>query len=56
MQKYNIYYGYNKINNKPLTNDDINIILSKNYIYKNIDGKNIKINTSSIKILKCTVL
>jgi len=56
MQKFNIYYGYNKINKKPLKEEDINNIMSNKFIYKNINSQNIKINTSKLKIIKCTVL
>lgn len=56
MKKYNIYYGYNKINKNPLKEEEVDIIMKNKYIYKNIDSKNIKINTSDIKIIKCTIL
>lgn len=56
MKKYNIYYGYNKINKSPLKEEDVNMIMNNKYIYKNINSKNIKINTSDIKIIKCTIL
>lgn len=56
MTKYNIYYNYTKINNKPLNKEDIDIIKNKEYIFKNIDGINQKIPVSKIKFISCTVL
>ena len=56
MKKYNIYYGYNKINKNPLNEEDIDVIMQNKYIYKNINSKNLKIKTSDIKIIKCTIL
>lgn len=56
MTRFNIYYGYNKINLKPLDKEDIDNIKRRKYIYKVIDGKNQQIKTSNIKVIKCTVL
>ena len=56
MKRYNIYYGYSKINPKPLNEEDINNVLSHKYIYKVINNQNVKIKTSDIKIIKCTVI
>lgn len=56
MKRFNIYYGYNKINSMPLKEEDINNVMNQKYIYKNIDNQNIKIKTSDIKIVKCTVI
>jgi hypothetical protein len=56
MKKFNIYYGYNKINKKPLKEEDVRNIMSNKYIYKMIDDNNVRISTSDIKIIKCTIL
>lgn len=56
MKKFNIYYGYNKINSKPLKEEEVENIMSKKYIFKVIDEKNVPIKTSDIKIIKCTVI
>lgn len=56
MKKFNIYYGYNKINSKPLKEDDVNNIMNQKYIYKTIDNQNMKIKTSDVKIIKCTII
>ena len=56
MKKFNIYYGYNKINSKPLKEEEVENIMNNKHIYKVIDGNNICINTSDIKIIKCTVI
>jgi len=56
MKKFNIYYGYNKINKKPLKEEDVTNVLNQKYIYKVIDNKNIRINISDVKIIKCTIL
>jgi len=56
MKKFNIYYGYNKINSKPLKEEDINKVMNQKYIYKMINDKNVKIKTSDVKIIKCTIL
>lgn len=56
MKRFNIYYGYNKINSKPLKEEDITNIMSQKYIFKTIDDQNMKIKTSDVKIIKCTIL
>ena len=56
MKKYNIYYGYNKINKNPLKEEDIDMIMQNKYVYKNINSENVKIKTSNLKIIKCTIL
>lgn len=56
MKKFNIYYGYNKVNTKPLEEEEIDKVMNQKYIYKMIDGKNIKIKTSDVKIIKCTII
>ena len=56
MARYNLYYNYNKINNKPLTEEEAMVIKNRQFIYKRIDDINIKIPVSKIKFTKCTVL
>jgi len=57
MKKYNIYYGYQKLNHSPLTEDEKNLVLENKFIYKsNKNGLKEKIYTKDIKIIKCTVL
>jgi len=56
MKKFNIYYGYNKINSKPLKEEEVNNIMDQKYIYKVIGNHNMKIKTSDIKIIKCTII
>ena len=56
MARYNLYYGYNKINNKPLSEEEALVIKNKQFIYKRINEVNIKIPVSKIKFTKCTIL
>lgn len=56
MARFNLYYGYTKINHKPLTEEEAMVIKNKQFIYKRIDDQNIKIPVSKIKFTKCTVL
>lgn len=58
MERYNIYYQNNRINNRPLSIIDINEnILSNQYIYKKtLMNTNIKIPVKDIKIVKCIIV
>lgn len=63
MKCYNLYYQNERLNNRPISKDDlINNILSnkKEYIYKTKSlGNNthiVKINIKDIKIIECTVV
>jgi hypothetical protein len=56
MARYNLYYNYEKINNKPLSEDEIIRIKNIKYVYKQINGNNIKIPVSKIKFTKCLVI
>lgn len=56
MVRYNLYYGYKKINGKPLTEEEALVIKDKTFVYKRIDEQNIKIPVSKLKFIKCTVL
>ena len=58
MQRYNIYYKNNRINNRPLSENDLKEdILSNQYIYKKTQmNTNIKITVRDIKIVKCIIV
>ena len=58
MQRYNIYYKNNRINNRPLSENDIKEhVLSHQYIYKKTHmNTNIKIPVEDIKIVKCIIV
>ena len=54
--KYNLYYNYQKINSYPLIQEEVNKIKNQQYIYKNINGVNIRIPVSKLKFISCIVL
>lgn len=57
MKVYNLYYKNEKINSKPLKDNDINELKNKNYIYKKIDKFNsIKLPLNEVKIIKCILI
>ena len=57
MKLYNLYYKNEKINSKPLKDNDINELKNKNYIYKKIDKFNsIKLPLNEVKIIKCILI
>lgn len=56
MARYNLYYNYKKINHKPLSDEEASQIKNQQYIFKNIDGINVKIPLSKIKFIKCTII
>lgn len=63
MKAYNLYYQNERLNNRPLSKEDlIKDVLSnkKEYIYKtkifNNDTKIMKINVKDIKIVECIVV
>ena len=56
MARYNLYYGYNKINKRPLTVEEALIVKNKTFVYKKIGDQNMKIPVSKLKFIKCTVL
>lgn len=58
MEKYNIYYRNEKINNRPLSNIDLDKVKSLEYInkYNKVDKSVIKIPTKDIDIIKCYVV
>ena len=58
MQRYNIYYKNNRINNRPLSENDLKEgVLSNQYIYKKTQmNTNIKIPVKDIKIVKCIIV
>ena len=63
MKAYNLYYQNERLNNRPLSKEDlIKDVLSnkKEYIYKtkifNNNTKIMKINVKDIKIVECIVV
>ena len=58
MKYFNVYYKDIKINNRPLTEDDIKSIKDSKFIYKrnNITNKLENIPTNKIKIIKTTLI
>ena len=58
MKMFDIYYKNKKINKKPLSHDEVNMVLDQNVIYKkNLKTNEIeKIETSKINCVKCTVI
>lgn len=57
MKAYNIYYNNGRINNKPLTLNEIkNDILNKDYIYKQYNDYVQKINVKDIKIIETILI
>lgn len=58
MKHYNLYYKESKLNNRPLTLEDLeNILKQKTIIKKNsITNKNEQINTSDIRIVKTIII
>ena len=56
MKAYNIYYNNEKINNRPISQDDMfNNILKQKYIFKHNGQNLIKIDLDKTKIIE-TVL
>jgi hypothetical protein len=57
MKKFNVYYKSQKINQRPISQKDKDIILEKKFIFKdNGQGYKEKILVKDIKFIKCTVL
>lgn len=57
MKKFNIYYGYQKLNHSPLSEKERDLIFENKFIWKdNGNGKKEKILTKDLKIRKCIVL
>ena len=58
MKAYNIYYNNEKINNRPLTEEDIETIKKYPYITKRdtIQNKMYEIETRKLKFIKCTIV
>lgn len=58
MKHYNLYYKESKLNNRPLTLEDLeNILKQKTIIKKNsITNKNEQINTSDIRIVRTIII
>lgn len=59
MKYYNMYYKNNKINNRPLTDDDLKTIYSsKKYIIKHntLSGNNEQIPLSEVRLIKTIII
>lgn len=56
MTGYNITYGFTKINNKPLTEESVKLIMNQPYINKKIGNKFIKILTKDLTVSKCVII
>lgn len=56
MVGYNITYGYNKINNKPLTEKSVKLILKQPFIHKKVGNKIVKIPTNNLSVSKCVII
>ena len=58
MNYYNIYFKGHKINNRPLTDNDLNEIKNKKEIYKrnNISNTLEKISVDKISIVKTIII
>lgn len=59
MKCFNLYYNDSKINNRPLTRDEVETIMKtdKDIIkHNNVTGKNEKIPLNRIKIIKTIVI
>lgn len=57
MKKFNIYYGYQKLNHSPLSEKEKDLIFENKFIWKdNGNGKKEKILTKDLKIMKCIVI
>lgn len=53
MKAYNIYYNNEKINNRPISRDDmLNNILKQKYIFKHNGQNLIKIDLDKTKIIE----
>ncbi len=58
MEKYNIYYRNEKINNRPLSNEDLDKVKSLEYInkYNKVDNSITTIPTKDVDVIKCYVV
>ena len=57
MKCYNIYYNGQKLNRRPLTKKDMEIVNSKKYISKVVNSTNLKnIPIKDCKIVECIVI
>lgn len=53
MKAYNIYYNNERINNRPISKEELfNDILQQKYIFKQNNNKIIKIDINKIKIVE----
>lgn len=57
MKVYNLYYKNEKINSRPLSENDVEEIKKQDYIYKKLDKFNsVKLSIKDVKIIKCTLI
>ena len=55
MKVYNIYYNQKRINNKPLSKDDVTKIKEHSTIRKADHGKTEEIPVNQIRFIECTI-
>lgn len=54
---YNVYYKNEKVNIKPLSEEQVLEISKNEYVYKQTKFNNIeKIPVNKVKIIKCTII
>ena len=57
MKVYNLYYKNEKINSRPLSENDVEEIKKQDYIYKKLDKFNsVKLSIKDVKKIKCTLI
>lgn len=57
MTCYNLYYKGQKLNRRPITKKDLDIVMSKEKVSKIVNSTTIKdIPTRECKVVECTVL
>lgn len=59
MKYFNLYYNESKINNRPLTQEELDIIIKENkdiIKHNNVTNKNEKIPLSKIKAIKTIII
>lgn len=61
MRKYNIYYNNTKLNTKALNKNELDVLLSQQFIYKRNDNKQNnstykKISTNALEIVESIII
>ena len=57
MKVYNIYYKSQKLNRRPLSQSDIDKVMSKEIVSKIVNSTSLKdIPTKDCKVVECTLL